>query len=683
MSLRSIKFEDTYWSGENNLIDDFYIPCLEESIEYCRAVGYFSSSILCYIANGLFPFIMNGGRIRIICSVNLSENDAREIALGYNIKELIASKIDLEVQKLLSLNIANVKNLCWLIKNDRLDIKVCMRQDKEQSHKIRLFHEKFGIFRDSDNNMISFLGSINETMSGWLDNEESFEVSTNWIPVLESRVQKKQQRFENLWNNEAAGIITYDFPSAARQCLIQNSPEEPLNQVFHKVNKTIQGFRPRKCQEEAKDKFIASNYKCLFMMATGAGKTKAALYAISQVEQWKLMLICAPGIELVEQWEQDVNLFFPKVHVIKCSSINPVWQTLLLALIQAKIPSQTVVISTYDSAIKPFSMDKWKSIKPSEFALICDEVHNMGALTVQQLMELRPQYRIGLSATPERNFDELGSEKILDFYDHNRYEFSIRDAQRAKYLVEYEYRIIPCPLEDDQWELYMDKCHKINKLKQDLKSDKIRTSQKEKYMNQLETLYRDRAGIIKKCDNKDNYIEEMLNALPSDARILIYGDDLEQLGRFKIKLNSMNKQYFEYTGDKDPAKTRPVMLKEFRQGIRKILLAVGCLDEGIDIPACDAAIFVSSSTSERQFIQRRGRVLRNAPGKRQAWVFDFLVYPKLMTDVSDEELKIAKKMIESQYNRINLIANDAINGLQERTNLDAFLSFHKLNPYEY
>lgn len=145
----------------------------------------------------------------------------------------------------------------------------------------------------------------------------------------------------------------------------------------------------------------------------------------------------------------------------------------------------------------------------------------------------------------------------------------------------------------------------------------------------------------------------------------------------------MNKQYFEYTGDKDPAKTRPVMLKEFRQGIRKILLAVGCLDEGIDIPACDAAIFVSSSTSERQFIQRRGRVLRNAPGKKQAWVFDFLVYPKLMTDVSDEELKIAKAMIESQYNRINVIANDAINGLRERTNLDAFLSFHKLNPYEY
>jgi len=683
MSLRSIKFEDTYWSGENNLIDDFYIPCLEESIEYCRAVGYFSSSILCYIANGLFPFIKNGGRIRIICSVNLDESDTRDVLLGYNLKEIMASKIDQEVQKLLSLNIANVKNLCWLIKNNRLDIKVCMRQGKGEHQKPKLFHEKFGIFRDSDKNMISFLGSINETMSGWIDNEESFEVSTSWVPVLEARVQEKQQRFDKLWENKATGIITYDFPNAVRQQLIQNAPDAPSEQVYHCISRKVKGYQPRICQEEAKDKFITAGYKCLFMMATGSGKTKAALYAMSQVEQWRLMLICAPGIELVEQWEQDVKLFFPDVYIIKCSSINPQWKSLLLALIQAKIPRRTIVISTYDSAAKPFSMDKWTSVRANEFAMICDEVHNMGALTAQRLMELEPQYRIGLSATPERNFDEEGSEKILSYYDHNRYEFSIREAQRAKYLVEYDYMIIPCPLEDEQWELYVDKCHKITKLKQALKNEQIDASQKAKYIDQLKTLYRNRAEIIKKSENKVNYFEKIFEILPSNARVLIYGDDLDQLNHFKIILNSLNKQYFEYTGDKDPEEMRPVMLKEFRQGIRKILLAVGCLDEGIDIPACDAAIFVSSSTSERQFIQRRGRVLRTAPGKKQAWVFDYLVYPKLKVDISAEEQKIAKAMIESQYKRINMIADDAINGLQERTKLDAFLSLQKLNPYEY
>ncbi len=683
MSLQSINFEDTYWSGENNLIDDFYIPCLEESIEYCRAVGYFSSSILCYIANGLFPFIKNNGRIRIICSVNLSEDDMRQIALGYNIKEMMISRIDNEVQKFLSLNIANVKNLCWLIKNDRLDIKVCMRQDKGQPQKLKLFHEKFGIFRDSDNNVVSFLGSINETLNGWLDNEESFEVSKSWISALEPRVQEKLKRFEKLWANEAPSVVTYDFPTAARQRMIQNAPEEPIDQTFRTSNKSICGFEPRKCQEDAKDAFVAKNYNCLFMMATGAGKTKAALYAMSQVENWQLMLICAPGIELVEQWERDVKLFYPAVYIMKCSSINPQWQDLLLALIQAKIPRRTVVISTYDSAIKPFAMDKWQSIKPECFAMICDEVHNMGSPTAQRLMELSPRYRIGLSATPERNFDEEGSERILDFYHRNKYEFSIRDAQRSKYLVEYDYKIIPCPLTDDQWELYLEKCKKITKLKQALKSGKTEAAQKKKYADQLESLYRERSGIIKKCGNKVNYFDEIFYILPSTARVLIYGDDLDQLGTFKQKLDLLNKQYFEYTGDKDASKMRPVMLKEFRMGIRRILLAVGCLDEGIDIPACDAAIFVSSSTSERQFIQRRGRVLRTAPDKKQAWVFDYLVYPQLSSTASIEELKIAKLMVESQYKRINIIADDAINGMQERSKLDAFLSAHKLNPYEY
>lgn len=229
----------------------------------------------------------------------------------------------------------------------------------------------------------------------------------------------------------------------------------------------------------------------------------------------------------------------------------------------------------------------------------------------------------------------------------------------------------------------MDKCHKISKVRQVLKNEQLKPSQKAKYADQLKMFYRDRAAIIKKCNNKVNYIDEIFEVLPPDARVLIYGDDLKQLSCFKLKLNTLNKKYFEYTGDKDPGKMRPIMLQEFQQGIRKILLAVGCLDEGIDIPACDAAVFVSSSTSKRQFIQRRGRVLRIAPDKKQAWVFDYLVYPKLSVDVSAEELKIAKSMVERQYNRINLIADDAINGLQERAKLDAFLSSKKLNPYEY
>ena len=188
MSLRTVSFQDTYWSGENDLIKEFYVPCMEESVEYCRAVGYFHSSIFCYITNGLYPFIQNGGRIRIVCSVNVSPEDERQIALGYDIRQLLEDKIAPVTQELIDLNISNIKNLCWLIKNNRLDIKVCLRKDSKAPDAYRLFHEKFGIFKDADGNAISFLGSVNETLGGWINNEESFEVSQSWIPILQSRV---------------------------------------------------------------------------------------------------------------------------------------------------------------------------------------------------------------------------------------------------------------------------------------------------------------------------------------------------------------------------------------------------------------------------------------------------------------------------------------------------------------
>lgn len=684
MSLQDISFEDTYWSGENDLINEFYIPCLSESIEYCRAVGYFSSSILCYITNGLFPFIQNGGQIRILCSTNLSKEDQDNLSLGYDIRKILQGKIENELSTALSLNLSNIKNLCWLVKNNRLDIKICLRSKANMPQSTRLFHEKFGIFKDSCGNAVSFLGSINETYGGWIDNEESFEVSTNWIPTLSKRVESKERRFENLWNGVAKDVETYSFPEACRQQLIAHAPTAPVEGVYYSSPKHHKdGFAPRDCQEAAKNRFMPSGFNCLYMMATGAGKTKAALYSMAQLDSWRLLLICVPGIELVEQWGADVTAFFSDYTIIQCSSLHPNWKHLLLALIQAKIPKKTVVISTYDSAISDFSMDKWKSIKANHLALICDEVHNIGATSTRRIMDLNPQFRIGLSATPKRNFDEEGSELILNYFNHQTYEFSIRDAQRAHYLVEYEYHILPVPMDDMDWQDYVLFTKQISKFRIILQSDKLDARKKKSIEDKLETLYRNRAGLIKKCDSKVETFDTILAELPAKCRILIYGEGIAQLQKFQEKLKLLGRPFFEYTGDKDAQKVRPIMLQQFRQGIRKILLAIGCLDEGIDIPACDAAVFVSSSTSERQFIQRRGRVLRTAAGKQKALIYDYLVVPQLDSTTADEERKLALSMIELQYRRINLMAGDAINGMSERTKLDSYLSSCGLNPYEY
>ena len=682
MSLRTVSFQDTYWSGENDLIKEFYVPCMEESIEYCRAVGYFNSSILCYITNGLYPFIQNGGRMRIVCSVNLSPEDERQIALGYDIRHLLEDKIDPVTQSLIDLNIANIKNLCWLIKNNRLDIKVCLRKDPNDPGTYHLFHEKFGIFKDADGNAISFLGSVNETLGGWINNEESFEVSQNWIPVLQSRVEQKIQRFERLWDGTAGNIVTFDFPKASRLKLIQNAPEHPVDYIYRVSAGIHPNFKPRSCQEDAKNAFLQKDFSCLFMMATGSGKTKAAMYAISQIDPWKLLLICVPSLELVEQWEADVHLFYPDITIIKCGSPYRGHKELLKSLTQARFPEQVVVISTYDSAQGDFYMAKWRQAKPEQFSMICDEVHNMGAPKSQCLMELNPAYRIGLSATPRRNFDEIGSEKILNFYHQNTFEFSIKDAQREHYLVEYQYRVLPCAMPEEDWESYKAYSKEIVQLQhaleqEDDEKDRLRLQQR------IEGRYRDRAKLLKKNDQKVQTLQTIFDEIPPSARVLIYGDDLNHLNELGKELDRMGKYYFKYTGELDAQKERPTILKEFRQGIRKILLAVGCLDEGIDIPACDVAVFISSSTSERQFIQRRGRVLRIAPGKMTAWIYDYLVYPILPASASDEERRMALSMIDAQYRRINLMVDDAINGIREHQKLDQFLSQRKLNPYDF
>lgn len=680
MSLQEIDFKDTYWSGENNLINEFYIPCLENSTEYCRAVGYFSSSILCYISNGLYPFIKNGGRMRIICSVNLSEQDEKDIALGYDIREKISAVLNAEIDKLLEFNIANVKNLCWLIKQNRLDIRVCLRKTPISGSK--LFHEKFGVFTDGEGNRVSFLGSVNETIGGWLNNEESFEVSQSWIPALSKRVQEKADRFERLWDGNAANIETHAFPDAARQKLIQHAPAEPQDYVY-KVSAGIHGnFRPRNCQDNAKNAFLMNDFCCLFMMATGSGKTKAAMYAMSQIDTWKLLLICVPSMELVEQWEGDVRLFYPDIRIIKCSSAYSEAPALIKALAQAKFPGQTVVISTYDSAIKDSNMIRWKAIKEDQFALICDEVHNIGAPSTQRIMDLNPRFRIGLSATPKRNFDEEGSEKILNYYQHHVYEFTIKEAQREGYLVEYDYHLIPSPMAQEDWISYVGASRRIKKYRQAVENSK-KAEDKEKYEKKLKEEYRTRASILKKCDSKTNSIETIYDEIPENSRTLIYGEDITHLDILGAELDRLGKRYFKYIGTLDAQKHRPTILEEFKHGIRKTLLAVGCLDEGIDIPACDVAVFVSSSTSERQFIQRRGRVLRTAPGKRGAQIYDYLVYPNLGGNASDEERDLALNMIESQYRRIELMMDDAINGAQEQQKNRAFLSSRGLNPFEY
>jgi superfamily II DNA or RNA helicase len=506
-------------------------------------------------------------------------------------------------------------------------------------------------------------------MHGWMYNEESFQVSYSWENAFGNRVSSMLDRFDKLWNGSAKKIKTYDFPNALKNRIIKNAPSKPVNKIESKKNKSLD-FKPRKCQEEAYLQF-KKNDKILFQMSTGSGKTLASLYSVSKKSDWNFLLILVPTKELVEQWESDIRLFFGEEYIIKCMSDYSHWKSDLMEVIEARVPFKTIAISTYSSASNDFAMDKWTRIKENKFALIADEAHNLGGNKTKRLLEISPKYRIGLSATPERNFDEEGTKKINNFFNNNYYKYPIREAIDDGYLVEYYYHVYPVFLTDLEWEKYKKLTKEIKKL------SFLKNHDDNDEYNSLQDKYLERAKILKTAENKLYTFREIINDISKDNRILIYADSKNHLNNFAKELNSLKRDYIVYTGDKDTKAERPAILKQFKLGSRKILLAINCLDEGIDIPVCDSAIFISSSTSKRQFIQRRGRVLRKSFGKNRAYIYDYFVIPP------NNKNEIAKQVVKKEYERINIIANDAINGVETQNKLDEYLNELGLGLFKY
>lgn len=319
MSLKSIPLIGTYRTSDNDLLSEFYIPCLANSIKYDRAVGYFNSSILNYISNGLYQFILNNGKMRLVCGVELSNQDFQAIKEGYSYRKIIEQNLNKQVDLLLeNHDQANIKNLCWLIKTGNLDIKIAIRKLDDLNIDINniniIYHEKFGIFTDSLGNKVVFAGSLNESANGWIYNFESFDVFWSWQKEFVDRVQDRVDYFERLWANITPNVQVYEFPKAVKEKLIEVAPSEPIDKVYPlKVlirNEKKKKIIPRDYQLQAVKKWKENNYKGLFEMATGTGKTITAILCAEEFIKdhcSTLVIIVCPYQHLVDQWRRELN----------------------------------------------------------------------------------------------------------------------------------------------------------------------------------------------------------------------------------------------------------------------------------------------------------------------------------------------------------------------------------------
>lgn len=691
MSFQNLQLKHSYSSEKDNLIDDFYIPVLKEARVYRRVTGYFSSSSLFIAARGFSEFIKNGGCFQFIVNVQLSDEDFEHIDKGITSPEEI-------IQSRFLSDLSNLEDECrknhakvigWLISNNLMEIKVGYIEKKIIGHEI--LHQKLGILEDPEKNIITFVGSNNESKSGWLHNSEKFKVFFSWENNYRDSMEDDIAEFDELWNNRASKTRVIPFPDAVKQDLINiyekgSYPIEDLLMEAEGVCETdhTNGYGKRKnpaialrgYQHEAIDTWLANHGRGIFEMATGTGKTYTAIGALQQLlkkEKKLVTIISAPFLHLTTQWEQNLHQMSVELPIVYASSMDPKWkencQGKILDNRLGNLP-QFIILATHDTISSEKFLEIMEDLR-SPVLLIADEVHGMGSVERVNGLNDKYQYRLGLSATPNRYFDELGTKKLLKYFEKTVYEFNLHRAineinpvTKESYLVPYEYHPLFAELNQEE----MDKYAAISRQIAILFSKTHRTRDEELL---LEKRLRDRQDILKNAEGKYPLFDELIKQLKTEgnaSHTLVYcspqqiepvQDIIRQSGKIVQHKFTSGEDAIRHQEKYSFMTEREYLLDNFDKGNYHVLVAIKCLDEGVDVPSTRNAILMCSSGNPKEYIQRRGRVLRRFPGKEKAIIYDFTAVPQLTDSRLNPETE--QKIFDSQLKRLAEFAKDAMN----------------------
>ena len=669
--LKDVDIKFKYDSDKDDLVNGFYIPVLSNSVEYYRMSGYFSSSSLAISARGIADFIINGGKMKLLCNAQLTKEDYEVIentnqdSVEYIERLFIEDLHNIEDQFIKN----HVEALGWMLNNGFLEIKIAIPTDKKG-----IFHSKVGVLKDNEGNAISFSGSDNETASGWLYNIEEFKVFKSWDSGEEKYVSSDLDTFFEYWNGVTKRTKVIDLPSAIKRELIEFAPISRKELVV--VSKrTRRPIHLREYQDDAIDSWFAHDCRGLFEMATGTGKTITSLSAFKQLESTKdklVTVIACPQLHLIDQWIKDVENFHSG-KILKASSKEKNWKHKLSALSRdfyMGLENKVVIMTTHDTLSSDFFIKKIKKIKSNKL-LIVDEAHGIGSSKRLNGLIEDYNYRLGLSATPKRWFDEEGTQAIYDYFGDVVYEFDIKRALTdinpdtgKTYLTPYYYYPIIVDLTSEEYSEYRDLSTKIAQAIARKKHNNEKIS--------LSALCNQRQRIINNAENKYYEFKKLLKEHEDIDKLIVYCSD-KQIDKVQKILNEENIiPQHRFTHKESSSKTlkelfseRESILYNFEKGNYRALVAIKCLDEGVDVPVAENAIILSSTSNPREHVQRRGRILRNAPGKDHATIYDFLVFPKEKTD-------IGSKIMKKEIRRYKEFAELAINSLDCLKILDKY-----------
>lgn len=656
MSFQDLHLDVSYESdsNKNQLLDNFYIPVLENSKKYFRIAGFFSSTSLSVAAEGIEGLIKNDGKMYLLISPELSEEDFSIISKREKLENdaFLFSDFALDAKE------DNLKALAWLLGNGRLEIKIVVGKKSRNS----LFHQKVGIFFDDEGNILSFSGSINETAQAWINNIEEFKVFRSWNAGQIEYLQADLNKFSSYWKNERKDTaIVFDLPSSIKEKIIQIRPRDvwDLNimrryKKDHEIKNNKLSLFPH--QARAVEAWAKNDYSLLMEMATGTGKTRTAIGCLlKKLEDNEVLLtiVATPQNTLSRQWKDDfvkLNIALDYNAIID-GSVNkwPKKLELLLLDLNEKRIKTAIVFTTHATASDPKFVDViLKNKFKTKILFIADEVHATGSAKQRDALLPEYDYRIGLSATPERMFDEGGTSLIRNYFGDKSFEFTIADALSTinpltgrPFLNHFTYHPIFV-------ELTPSENKQFNKYSQQIA---ILKAQDEYDPDDLQKLYDRRAAVSKNADGKYDALSKLFDQLIPESTVdtILFVSDKQIKGAFDIlsekhikRAKITERESASKVVNNDGDTERQEIISQFNQRQLQVLVGIKCLDEGIDIPNARIAILMSNSTNPREFVQRVGRVIRQAPDKKPSMIYDFIAFSDSATGLLEKEAKRAQ-----------------------------------------
>ncbi|TCJ41257.1 DEAD/DEAH box helicase family protein [Parafrankia sp. BMG5.11] len=714
---RKLELKTNYTSESDNLYTEFFLPALTGAIKYQRAVGFFSLGVLLNAPSAMSTIVENDGRIELIFGKLVAPEDFEAIREGASRpwgEDELPRFDEVLAENSGGLLEYRIRLLAWLFTTQRLEMKVAVRPQG-------MFHQKIGVLEDRLGDTISFSGSMNETMSA-LDprfNSEEITVFRSWSEGQRDYVENHARNFAKLWSGDTgSSTLICALPEAIEEGLnfvMERFPGRPRTEeedvkvraFFEKqvgttnskpaVPTTVGGaaFAMRPHQLEALRAWSANGHNGILELATGAGKTITAIYAATKTIEANIgiaLVVAVPYQDLADQWCEELRQF--NIHSVRCYGSRKEWEPVVNAYLRRNAGEQRefIAIVVVNKTLKSDYFQSFATkLDSSRVFFIGDECHHHGGVGyVGKLLE-DARFRIGLSATPFHYLDEEANARIRNVYDRSVFQYSLADAVRDKVLTPYEYVPIPVELTAREAQDYVDLSDQIAQA-----FAASRDRQMGPGSERLKALLMQRARLIGAAENKMVELEALLETEKVQAHSLFYcsdgrtivdedadgaesaDDSVEMKQRHAVAQALMRRgvRVSPFTSDENRWQRREI-LRQFKDGETEAMVAIRCLDEGIDVPACRTAYLIASSRNPRQFIQRRGRILRRSPGKDHAKIYDFVVV------LPEDNARPVSAAVDFLRNELGRVADFARNSLYPASSIKPLLPWLRKYDLEH